>query len=151
MAMELWREIEEEFPVFSPKDIENLVRRHVGYVDFRKCVELAAKLAEEKPVRYRIVRDLARNCESFKDLEKNSFGKVLSRVLGYLEQSGLLIKTWSSRKAISYYFRIYRTVKPEKPDCGNCRLLRELEWLLNSYRSDSLRGSSVTQDSCEMV
>ena len=149
-AIELWREIEDELPVLSGEDIVNLVRKHVGHVDFRRCEELALRLAEEKPVRYRVIRDIAKRCESFKGdgrrVDEKSMGKVLSRVLGYMERSGLIIKTWSSRRAVSFYFRIYRTVEPEKPDCRKCRFIEELERLLNSYRSGALRGSSSPRD-----
>ncbi len=153
-AIELWGEIEDELPVLLEEDIVNLVRKHVGYVDYRKCAELALRLAEEKPVRYRTIKDIAKRCRSFrgdeesgiKGIDSSSMGRVLSRVLSYLERSGLLIKTWSSRKTVSYYFRIYRTVEPEKPDCNKCNLVKELKSLLKLYSSRALRGSSFPHD-----
>lgn len=133
-AIELWKDIEGELPVLTGDDIVNLVGRHVGYVDYRKCEEIALRLGEERPLRYRDIREIARRCESFR-IERGSMGRVLSRVLGYLERSGLLIKTWSSGRRISFYFRIYRTLRPDRPDCSSCRLVREIERLLEHYHS----------------
>jgi hypothetical protein len=44
-----WTEIEHEFPLISEKDVRMLVRRNVGFVDFRKCAEIAMRIGRHPP------------------------------------------------------------------------------------------------------
>lgn len=148
-ALELWMEIEHKFPLLSEEDVEGLVRKNVGFVDSRKCVEIAVRIGKRPPVKFTDTLDMARRCDSFKKIMGSSMNRVLSRVLAYLESSGLLIKTWASgskgRKVRSMYFRIYKVFEYRKQECRECGFIRELKELLRKFEANSsekVRGSN---------
>ena len=135
-AFDIWVEIEPEFPCFSEEEVREVVRINVGYVDFQKCAEIAIELTNYGPLGFGGISDIARRCESFKGLCDNSLSRVLSRVLKYLENAGLLIKTWGigkgGRRSKSRYFRIYRRFGKERK---YEELIKELKKLIEKYES----------------
>ena len=152
-TLELWAEIEHELPLISEKDVEMLVRRNVGFVDFRKCAEIAMRIGRHPPVKFSDALDMARRCNSFREIKDSSMNRILSRMLTYLESSGLIIKTWASgsrgRTARSMYFRIYRVFEKKKQECRECDFVRELRELLRKFEeshSEKVRGSNFPDD-----
>ncbi len=152
-ALELWTGLEQEFPLISEKEVEVLVRRNVGLVDFRMCAELAMKMGRHAPMKFSGVMDIARRCDSFRGVGEGSMNRVLSRVLGYLESSGLIIKTWASggkgRTVRSMYFRLYRVFEGKKQECRECDFVRELRELLRKFeesQAEKARGSNSPDD-----
>ena len=153
-AFELWIEIEPAFPVVLEKDVEMLVRRNIGFVDLRRCAEIAMRIGRLPPIKFSDALDMARRCDSFREIKDNSMNKILSRVLRYLKFSGLLIKTWASgskgRKVRSMYFRIYRVIDRGEQKCGECHFIRDIRELLRRIEelySDAVRGSKSPDNS----
>lgn len=86
-AFELWIEIEPAFPVVLEKDVERLVRKSVGFVDSRKCAEIAMRIGRHLPIKFSDAFDMARRCDTFRKVKDNSMNR--SPVKG-AEISGVL-------------------------------------------------------------
>ncbi len=137
-ALKLWREIEPELPVLDGDDIRKIVRSNVGFVDFEKCISAAFEIGKyARPVRFTEVKESVRHCSSFEKLRERSLNRVLSRVLRYLEQSCMLVRTWEYRKSGNrvnvLYFRLYR-ISLDSDACKTCWVADELRRILERLR-----------------
>ncbi|RLI82422.1 hypothetical protein DRP04_03990 [Archaeoglobales archaeon] len=132
-ATEIWLEIEHELPLLFPESVARILERNRFMVRYDRCIDAA--LAASRYRRYftftEILRDV-RFGRSFSALGDSSVNKVLSRVLGYLEDSGLTVKTWrNSRARVDVlYFRLFRMQTDEKNNCRHCWVLHELKRVL---------------------
>ena len=133
-ALKLWQELEHELPQLFLEDIVRILERNRIIVRYNRCVSVA--IAASRFRRYFTFTEILREIKftkSFSGVREISINKILSRVLKYLESSGLLIKTWriSKLKADVVYFRLFRIRSGETAkECKHCWLIRELRRIL---------------------
>ena len=120
--------------LFSAEDVKMVIHNSIGFVNLDRCAEIAMKLGDERSLKFTVIADLAVRCKSFRNLRRDSLNKVLTRTLRYLTDAGVPDKHMGrkERKVKSMYFRLYRI--HDSSSCIGCRILRELEKLLERLK-----------------
>ncbi len=143
-VIEVWKEIESFLPVLSEDEIVEIVKINVGFVDFRKCADVAKALhSRNRPMRFTEIKEEVKLAESFR-LKDASINKSLSRALTYLAESCLVLKCGRRKPqgglVDTYYFRLFR-FEDEKRECRECWIYRRIKEIVEKIE----RGEVIEQ------
>ena len=132
---ELWMSYEQELPIYTRKEIKEIIRRRVGKVDLDKCVRVSEVFGKSKrPLRFTEILEEVRDKNGFKHLGETSFNKTLARILSYLANAGLVVKccrvTIKGKEADVYYFRLFRFIEVYETRCKGCVVLRKIQEII---------------------